>query len=42
MGSPGFSFFFNFFILFTEAGMETASINLTINRDVGSEAVLSL
>ena len=38
MGSPGF-FSFNFFILFTEAGMENASINPVINRGIVSETV---
>jgi hypothetical protein len=33
------AFFFYFFILFTEVGMKTASVDPVINRGVGSEAV---
>jgi hypothetical protein len=36
-GLVGLSFLF--FILFTEVGMKTASVDLVINRGIGSEAV---
>ena len=41
MGLAVFSFFY-FFISFTEAGMKTASVNVTINHDVGSEVVAKI